>query len=178
MHKRELKEMRWKAVAPQPVLLLFFFLDFYLRAGRRAIIRCPSQGGQRSKRSRRRRRRWRISRKTGPRDRVQGNLFKLLITRAPRGDKCGGGKIFQRRDTLVVHFFPASIQSVTYVQRGGKNKKALQRRSFSPIRFTGLEIKVLLPLPVKGCRRRRRGKERKDALESLLKDIPVMRRRG
>lgn len=145
MHKRELKEMRWKAVAPQPVLLLFFFLDFYLRAGRRAIIRCPSQGGQRSKRSRRRRRRWRISRKTGPRDRVQGNLFKLLITRAPRGDKCGGGKIFQRRDTLVVHFFPASIQSVTYVQRGGKNKKALQRRSFSPIRFTGLEIKVLLP---------------------------------
>lgn len=109
----------------------FFFLDFYLRAGRRAIIRCPSQGGQRSKRSRRRRRRWRISRKTGPRDRVQGNLFKLLITRAPRGDKCGGGKIFQRRETHWLYTSSLQAYKVSRMYKGeGRIKKLFKGDPF------------------------------------------------
>lgn len=83
---------------------------------------------------------------------MQGNLFKLLITRA-RGDKCGGGgKIFQRRD-----FFPSTRTKYVYTQRGGKNKNSTKAILFTDTRFTAVyKLNRLLSL-----------EERDLALESL-----------
>lgn len=92
---------------------------------------------------------------------MQGNLFKLLITRA-RGDKCGGGgKIFQRRD-----FFPSTRTKCVYTQRGGKNKNSTKAILFTDTRFTAVyKLNRLLSL------------EEKDlALESLrLRRHPLNR---